>query len=85
LFSQAFYAINVNFISGSPPAKAFECTLKYRHLQPDRKAKVAVQDDGNLYVEFFEPQRAVCPGQYAVFYDGAVCLGGAEIDKTVGV
>jgi len=32
-------------------------------------------------LDFDEPQRAVTPGQAAVFYDGDVCLGGGWLES----
>ena len=41
----------------------------------------AAGDDGadRLDVTMTETDRGVAPGQFAVFYDGEVCLGGAKI------
>jgi len=35
---------------------------------------------GRVEVQFDEPQRAVTPGQAAVFYDGDLVLGGGWIE-----
>ena len=51
------------------------------YRQGDQECTVRSGPDGSLTVDFAEPQRAVAPGQYVVFYDGDRCLGGAVIDQ----
>ncbi len=53
---------------------------KVRYRQADQECEVTVSGT-NVHVCFDEPQRAVTPGQVVAFYDGRVCLGGAEIDR----
>jgi tRNA-specific 2-thiouridylase len=40
---------------------------------------VTVSGDGRCRVRTEAPQRAVTPGQSAVFYDGEACLGGGVV------
>ncbi len=80
LFSLGLWAPNVNWIAGNPPAAEFSCTAKFRYRQPDQCVDVAVEGAG-ARVRFHEPQRAVTPGQWVVFYDGEVCLGGGPIES----
>jgi tRNA-uridine 2-sulfurtransferase len=57
----------------------FTCTVKLRYRQADQPGTVEVLDDGRCIVRTAQAQRAVTPGQSAVFYEGDVCLGGAVI------
>lgn len=69
-----------NFITKQPEKKEFECTVRIRHRQPEQKAVAKLVGDG-VEINFEKPQRAIAEGQYAVVYDGEVCLGGGVIDK----
>ncbi len=84
LDSTALVATDLHWI-GAPPeglARGLECSTKVRYRQADQAATVTGREDGSARVSFEEPQRAVAPGQFAVFYAGERCLGGGVIDKT---
>ena len=79
LFSRSLCTSPANWIAGQPPATGQTLQLKTRYRQPDQDCTVEQQSNGSLDVMFAAPQRAVAPGQYAVFYTGETCLGGAAI------
>ncbi len=67
---------------GPAPAFPWRGLTKIRYRQPAQEVRVEPDPDTpeGLILRFAEPQRAVTPGQSAVFYDAeGVCLGGAVI------
>ena len=81
LYARSLAADRINWIAGEPPANEFCCTAKFRYRQADQVVRVQVRGEGAV-VAFDQPQRAVTPGQWVVFYDGEACLGGGPIDAT---
>ena len=86
LWSSALVTGTAHWISGKPAAlrtgTEMACEARIRHRHTPAPCVVTTSDDGNLQVRFDEPQWAVSPGQYVVFYDGEECLGGAVIEYT---
>lgn len=63
------------------PGAPFSAQVKIRYRQTDQTCRVSPGVEGRLRVEFEQPQRAATPGQFAVFYAGTRCLGGAVIES----
>ena len=66
---------------GDLTAGNVEVKIRYRHAPTP--AVVERGEDGALRVLFVNPQRAVTPGQSAVFYRGEELIGGAIIDNAL--
>lgn len=83
IFSAGLIASDLNFMSVEGIKAPIEVMAKIRYSHKPAKAVIAQSDDGRLICTFEQPQRAVTPGQSAVFYDkeGNIVCGGA-IDST---
>ncbi len=72
-------------VAGTPPSNRFECTVKIRYSHPGTHATVTPLKDGRARVHLHEPQKAVTPGQAAVFYNHDIVLGGGWICRSEAV
>lgn len=79
LYTPRAEASEATWISGEAPGTEMECMVRLRHRQPLQKCRIQISGE-KVHMEFDQPQRAVTPGQSAVFYQGDVCLGGAIVD-----
>ena len=79
LFSRTALVRDFSWVSGEAPSEPIRCRAKIRYRKPEQDAAATVLPDGAVQLEFDEPQRAVCPGQAAVLYDGDAVLGGGRI------
>jgi len=69
---------DASWIAGEPPAHGTRLSAKTRYRQRDASC-VLMRDGARWQLVFDEPQWAATPGQSAVLYDGARCLGGGFI------
>lgn len=69
-------ADRVNWISIDTLREPVRVQAKIRHRHEPAEATIRPLDGGRVEIEFDEPQRAITPGQAAMFLDGDVVVGG---------
>jgi len=84
----SFEVKKVNWILGQAPdnnnlevkmrhgKKRYNCTLEFL-------ANTSETNGDTLRVKLAESDQGIAPGQFAVFYDGDICLGGGVIKKSI--
>ena len=75
----AFEVRAVSWTAGAAPSGPFRAAVRIRHRHAPAAAALEPRADGAVSVLFDEPQRAVTPGQAAVFYREQEVLGGGVI------
>ena len=79
LYSQTLRANRVNFIAIASLDESRRVAVKIRHRHEPAGATIERSGPDEVTVLFDEPQRAITPGQAAVFYDQDVVIGGGWI------
>jgi tRNA-uridine 2-sulfurtransferase len=73
----------INWIRPAGEGDSFEARVKIRNKHFPADARVEARAGGEAFVEFATPQRAITPGQAAVFYDGDEIVGGGWISNVL--
>ena len=81
LLGNMLFASNLSWVSGEAPGEPIKITAKVRYKSPEATAELRPRN-GRAEVQFHQPQRAIAPGQAAVFYQGEAVLGGGIIEGT---
>jgi tRNA-specific 2-thiouridylase len=82
LYSRTLRARRVNLISTDELREPMRVAVKIRHKHQPAPAIMESAGTEEILVTFDEPQRAITPGQAAVFYDGDIVVGGGWIEDT---
>jgi tRNA-specific 2-thiouridylase len=80
LFADTFTASRVNWVAIPEPAAPLAVQARIRYNGTAEAARVTPEPGERVVCRFDAPQRAITPGQAAVFYDGDVVLGGGTIE-----
>ncbi len=81
--SDTFIVDSINWIVPPERVPYHTAHVKIRYNHPGSEASLFPKGEGNLEVKFKVPQKAITPGQAAVFYDGETLLGGGWIKEVL--
>jgi tRNA-specific 2-thiouridylase len=80
LYKKEVLVKDINLLLVDEITDWMEVEVKTRYTVNQSKAKI-IQDKDKIKIIFDEPQRAITPGQSAVFYIDDIVLGGGKIEE----
>jgi tRNA-specific 2-thiouridylase len=83
VYKDTFVVNSVSWIISRKEAAPFSAQVKIRYNHPGSEAVVSPREKGEVKVKFKTPQKAITPGQAAVFYDGETVIGGGWIKEVI--
>ena len=83
LYSSGLLADGLNFITGVSPPGPLAIEVKIRYRTPAVPAVLYPSENSIAKIIFQDKQKAVTPGQSAVFYQGEEVLGGGIIKAAI--
>jgi len=81
LYSKKLTVEEVNWIAGEDPKLPLKVKAKIRYRSGEASAVINQESKNKYQITFKIPQRAIMPGQSAVFYSGDEVVGGGVILK----
>ncbi|MEP7146150.1 MAG: aminomethyltransferase beta-barrel domain-containing protein, partial [bacterium] len=83
LYSSEFVTNEINLMALNLIDRPLSVKVKIRYNDVGHNAIIEQTDEQRINVKFDSPQKAITPGQSAVFYSGDNILGGGIIDKII--
>ncbi len=83
LYAREILVEDLNWIAIEALTAPMRTAAKTRSRQREQPAQVFPEAGGRVRLVFDQPQRAVTPGQAAVFYDGDAVTGGGTIAEVL--
>ncbi len=81
LLQEECFVREVNWFGETDQTETRSVLVKYRYASSSVPATLSPESDGILKIQFDSPQKALSPGQSAVFYEGDRVLGGGIIQR----
>ncbi|MBS3917921.1 MAG: tRNA 2-thiouridine(34) synthase MnmA [Deltaproteobacteria bacterium] len=83
VYGNSFIAHSLNWIRPQDTAFPISCKVKIRYNHPGAEAVLSSTGENAVEVNLKIPQKAITPGQAAVFYEGDTVLGGGWIKEVI--
>lgn len=83
LLGSTFVVSNPNWIAFDVLKREIECSIKIRYQHQPQEGRISPLTTDEVVAKFQKPERAITPGQSAIFYQDDVVLGGGIIDRVI--